>query len=273
MPELPEVERIRQTLLRLVVGRRVVGATLRRRDVCTGRKRPADLLVGATIADVRRHGKQLAVVGHDGRVLCVHLGMTGQITVLPPAAKADGRNHVHAVWRLDPPGRLAFRDPRRFGGLWTFPSMAALVSERWSVLGADALTIAPDVLGSALGRTQRAVKAALLDQAVLAGVGNIYADESLFIARLHPGRNAGTLSPAEVARLAAAIRTVLADAVAAGGSTLRDYTDADGQPGSYQRSHRVYARGGLPCVVCTRPLRQTLLAQRTTTYCSRCQPV
>jgi formamidopyrimidine-DNA glycosylase len=185
---------------------------------------------------------------------------------LPPAP--DG-SHVHAVWEFDH-GRVLFRDPRRFGALRVFASTAAL-DEHWAGLGPDALTITADQLAAALRGSARPVKAALLDQAVVAGVGNIYADEALFAAGVRPTRLCRNLRDAQIQAIASSIRAVLAGAVQAGGSTLRDYVDGDGNPGSYQRSHAVYGRAGEPCPRCGRPLKSVTVAQRTTVWCSACQ--
>lgn len=289
MPELPEVEHLRQTLVPLVVGRRVRRVRLVRRDVVIRPGDPAggfsrsglvpathtvparELLSGQRITEILRHGKQLAIIADSGRVLCVHLGMTGRLLHLP--ARAHRPDHVHAVWTLDDGSRVLFRDPRRFGGLWIFSGLEELRGARWSALGPDALTITSHALRSALGRTRRGVKAALLDQRVLAGVGNIYADEALFDASLHPARRADGIGSDGCVRLARAIRTVLRRATDAGGSTLRDYADARGAPGAFQRRHRVYGRAGLPCARCGTPLESALLAQRGTTWCPTCQPL
>jgi formamidopyrimidine-DNA glycosylase len=256
---------------------------LRRRDICesfdeAGRQRtmrPEDLLDGALIAGTLRHGKQLALVATDGRVLCIHLGMSGQVIFRHEGLALPKTDHVHAVWTIrsrSGAGLLAFRDPRRFGGLWTFPSVDALTVHRWSRLGPDGLTVTAAQLGMALASTRRAVKAALLDQQLVAGVGNIYADEALFACGIHPARRADRIDSQRVEALAAAIRTILQAALHAGGSTLRDYVDSDGNPGSAQQLHQVYGRGGQPCNVCGTLLVSTTLAQRTTVHCTRCQP-
>ncbi len=291
MPELPEVESIRRSLAPRLLGNTVTAATLLRRDILVApgdppggfprqragsRKRPvlitpADLLFGATITDLIRRGKQLAIVAaRVDRALIVQLGMTGHLEFFP-AAPAHPAPHVHAHWSLNTRGHFHFHDPRRFGALRVFRSLAAL-HEHWSALGPDALTITTDQLAAALTNTDRPIKAAILDQAVLAGVGNIYADESLHLARIHPRIRARRLALPQVDALAAAIRHVLAQAVAAGGSTLRNYTDADGRPGSFQSRHAVYGRAGESCLTCSSPLASALLAQRTTVWCPHCQP-
>jgi formamidopyrimidine-DNA glycosylase len=172
--------------------------------------------------------------------------------------------------------RLLFRDPRRFGGLWPFESMDDLLSPEsggWSRLGPDAFDPPLDAkaMRERLLRTSQPMKAALLNQGLIAGVGNIYADEALFAARIHPRRKPATLERAEWPRLAKALRRVLERAVAAGGSSIRDYVDAAGEDGLFALQHQVYGRGGEPCVRCGERLRSVTLAQRTTVFCVRCQ--
>ncbi len=272
MPELPEVEHLRRTLARVLPGRRVRGTALLRPDVCEPAGATArDLLLAGVFLEPVRRGKHLALVVEDGRALRVHLGMTGQLVVLLPGRHADKQDHIHATWTLDDGSRLFFRDPRRFGGLAPYPSLEELRRAAWATLGPDAASITPAQLAERLAATTRAIKAALLDQGVLAGVGNIYADESLFRAGIHPRRRADRLRPAEVEALSAAIRATLRLAIAGGGSTLRDYVDADGRPGRHQFAHLVYGRAGEPCHRCGRPLRACRLAQRATVYCGACQ--
>jgi formamidopyrimidine-DNA glycosylase len=288
MPELPEVEHLRLSLAPRLLGRGVRSVRIHRRDVVvapgdppggfsrashTQRPRrlgPAALLAGTTVAELRRRGKQLAIIGADGRVVCVHLGMSGQLRLLPGSDRQVAP-HEHITWRLDNGTRLVFRDPRRFGGVWTFPSVADLERQRWACLGPDALTVTAGQLRASLCGVRRAVKAALLDQSVIAGVGNIYADEALFAAGVSPLRQALGVESDEVAKIAGAIRRVMAASIAAGGSTLRDYRDAEGNKGNNQFHLTVYGRGGEPCPGCGRALRQLRLAQRATVMCDRCQ--
>jgi formamidopyrimidine-DNA glycosylase len=272
VPELPEIERLRLDLAEALPGSRVRGVDVRRGDVVRPAPAPDALLAGDRIDRLTRHGKQLAIVGRSGRVVCVHLGMSGRLLAGARASVDTEAPHTHVVWDLAGGRRMAFNDPRRFGGLWTFASEADLMERRWRLLGPDALTIRAPELRPRLARTCRAVKAALLDQALLAGVGNIYADESLFRARVHPETPAGELDPPRVRTLAGSIRAILRRAVEAGGSTLRDYRRADGAIGGFQARHRVYGRAGLPCVRCGRTLESTPVAQRTTVWCPACQP-
>lgn len=286
MPELPEVEHLRRTLEPRLLGRRVVGATLHRRDVAVGpadppggfarqrlvvrptRLKPAQLLADAAVERIDRRGKLLAIIAGDGRALGVHLGMTGQLLWAPAGGRLPA-DHVHATWRLDDRSRLIFRDPRRFGGLWLAESRDELPP--WRGLGPDALTLPPQDLGGLLARARRPIKAALLDQGLLAGVGNIYADEALHRAGIHPAEVACEISAARARKLGKALRELLELAVQAGGSTLRDYRGAEGQAGAFQFQHVVYGRGGLPCFTCGRALERGVLASRTTVWCPVCQ--
>lgn len=275
MPELPEVEHLRRTLARVLPGRAVTGAILHRTDICEPvdgeRAGPTDLLLGGRLVEPIRHGKQLALVVDDGRALRVHLGMTGQLVVHAPGSPAPRSDHVHAEWALDDGARLTFRDPRRFGGLAPYRTLDSL-RRSWTLLGPDAASIRDAALLKGLSETTRAVKAALLDQRLIAGVGNIYADEALFRAGINPWRRADRLTAPQAQALARAIRSILAGAVRAGGSSLRDYVDGNGRPGRHQLAHRVYGRGGEACLACGAVLRSLQLAQRTTVYCARCQP-
>lgn len=270
MPELPEVESVRRSLEPHVVGRRVVAVDARRRGVITGDASPAGLLQGGRIERIDRLGKQLALVADDGRVVCVHLGMTGSLRYLAEA-NAPTEPHVHLAWRLAGGGTIGFRDPRRFGGVWTFPSLAELRRLRWDALGPDALAITPRQLHAALARKRTPLKAALLDQAVLAGLGNIYVDELLFACRLSPLRPACTLGADEVRRMVPAMRRLLQRAIRAGGSTLRDYVDGQGNAGGFQLRHQVYGRAGQPCRRCRTALLADTIAGRTTVHCPTCQ--
>lgn len=285
MPELPEVETVRRTLEDRIVGRVIDRVQLLRRDIVTGRSSSRDLLVRSRIVELRRKGKQLAIIADalgapprcDRRAMVIRLGMTGQLLALAPGESPRNLDHIHARWLLrartgSPAGTLLFRDPRRFGGIFTYDSPAALGQE-WSGLGPDALDPprADHPTLDRLWRTKRPIKAALLDQRCIAGVGNIYADEALFRSRIHPMTPAESLEPAARARLLIAVRTTLRRAVAAGGSTIRDYRDASGGNGWFQISHQVYGRAGLPCPACGRLLESCRLAQRTTVYCPECQ--
>ncbi|MEX0876110.1 MAG: bifunctional DNA-formamidopyrimidine glycosylase/DNA-(apurinic or apyrimidinic site) lyase [Phycisphaerales bacterium] len=283
MPELPEVETVRRGLLP-IVGRTITDCDVRRRDVVRDRASgnpnprrgpidPRSLLVGSRITEIARKGKQLALIGtdRDGRARCVvvQLGMSGRV-LLTDEPRIVPATHVHVVWKLDTGGRVAFRDARRFGGVVLHGPRESL-QRAWSELGPDGLEIRAAELGAGLSGTTRSVKAALLDQKLIAGVGNIYADEALFEAGIHPRTRGCDLDHHQVRGLAGAIRAVLARAVDARGSTLRDYRDASDRSGSAQLLHRVYGRAGKACIVCGGAIESASLAQRTTCWCPVCQ--
>lgn len=273
VPELPEVESLRRSLTPLI-GRRVVTLDVARWDIVAPTSRRPDrnsLLVGAQIVELKRHGKHLAILAHDGRALDIHLGMTGQLLLIAPDRPPAARDHIHITWTLDDRSTLAFRDPRRFGGIRAHPTLNDLLETRWAALGPDALTLTGDHLAAALKTSGRPIKAALLDQGVVAGIGNIYADESLFLAGIQPARMARCLRTDQIHTLADAIRSTLARAIEAGGSTLRDFVRADGAPGAYQTGHTVYGRAGKLCLSCGSVLKCAQVAQRTTVWCPRCQ--
>ena len=275
MPELPEVETVRRTLEARVLGRRVARALIHRADFVdvfppVTRGIAKRLLEGGVLKRTARVGKQFAIEAEDGRAICVQLGMSGQVLVVPPNGERP-KDHVHLEWVLDDGSRVAFRDPRRFGGVRAYRSMAELRELAWAGLGPDALTVDASHLVQACKGSKRAIKAVLLDQAVLAGVGNIYADEALFLATLRPTRRASGIPVETLERLAGAVRTTLEAAVKARGSSVRDYRDAEGGQGEAQLAHAVYGRGGSPCVACGTRLKHAQVAQRTTVWCSSCQ--
>jgi formamidopyrimidine-DNA glycosylase len=281
MPELPEAESIRVALAELAVGATVASVACRRREVTRlhGRSASRCLLAGAALASIHRHGKQLAIVGAGRRgesgAIRIRLGMSGQLLL------AEGRPrfaaHEHVRWNLVfPDGRhrqLRFIDPRRFGGIETFPDLESLRRACWSGLGPDAASIDAATLHAACLRSRRPIKSLLLDQAVLAGVGNIYADESLHRAGIHPETPAAALDPSLAAALAEAVRAVLAAAILAGGSTLRDHRHPLGDLGAFQHAHRVYGRSGSPCPACGTPIERITLSGRGTHFCPACQPI
>lgn len=275
MPELPEVESVRRSLEPHVLGRVIARAEVSRADFCvspaTGNRvrgaSPSEFLESARIIRLERLGKQLAFVADDQRACVLQLGMSGTVSINP----AQRAKHTHAAWTLDDGTRIDFVDPRRFGGITCYPAFDALRTHHWRDLGPDALVAEPEHLFEACRDAKRAIKAVLLDQRVLAGVGNIYADESLFRAGIDPRTIARRLKPDRLAALADAVRVVLAQAVELRGSTLRDYRDPSGQPGSAQLTHAVYGRAGEPCVRCSTALKACRLVQRATVWCPACQ--
>lgn len=283
LPELPEIEHLKRTLEPVLVGSEITTVRILRRDILhrgsgyekeTARIKSECLLARSRIIRLDRYGKQLALSSESGKVLCIHLGMSGQLQYLPTKSRLENNRHVHCIWTIRGPkssGRLIFRDPRRFGGIWVFATLDELHISRWSRLGPDALDIRSRSLFQQLIRTRKSIKSALLDQSLIAGVGNIYADECLFASGIHPSRPSNELSTVEVTRLAKHLRKILQNAIRAGGSTIHSYIDGNGEVGTYVSKHQVYGRAHMPCVKCCRPLCRTTIAQRTTVFCSTCQ--
>ncbi|MDB4775766.1 bifunctional DNA-formamidopyrimidine glycosylase/DNA-(apurinic or apyrimidinic site) lyase [bacterium] len=284
MPELPEVEAIRRQVRRVVMGGRIHKAMVRRRDVVRdrsnhrkGRLFTKDLGRGQVVDSVERRGKQLLVGFSDGGGMVVRLGMSGRITLEDGSKRNPVVAHQHLVWMVESPRpsqspiRMSFIDPRRFGGVYLFGSVEDCRERLLTGLGPEATSIPGTRLHERLGRTRRMVKAALLDQSVLAGVGNIYADEALHSAGVHPERTGQSISLVEAEKLAVAIRSTLKRAIQAGGSTLRDHVLPDGSPGAFVGEHRVYGRGGKPCLACGKELEMLQIASRSSIFCPRCQ--
>jgi formamidopyrimidine-DNA glycosylase len=272
VPELPEVETVVRELRPNLVGRRITATRVSKLRL----RKPwrtdwARALAGRPIAAVTRRGKWIIIeVTEGGPYLVVHLGMTGQFTVAP--ADAPRRDHTHLVFDLDDGAELRFRDVRRFGSATLFPGRPDLEASFVSAgLGPEPFGLDRDYWRRSLSETSRNLKAILLDQQVVAGVGNIYADESLFRARLHPARRGRDLAAAEADRLRRAIAEVLTYAIDRRGSSIRDYVGGSGERGEYQNEFRVYGRTGEPCPRCKTPIVRTRLAGRSTHFCPRCQ--
>lgn len=269
MPELPEVETTRLGLLP-----RLQGRTLQRMVVRNPRLRwpvPKDLekrLAGRTLRALSRRGKYL-LFDFGGVTQIVHLGMSGSLRFA--GADEPAALHDHVDWLFDDGSTLRLRDPRRFGAvLWTDDAASHPLLAH---LGPEPLTSAFDAayLHAQCQRRSAAIKQVIMDASVVVGVGNIYASESLFHAGIRPGTAARRLSRPACERLAASIKRVLAAAIAAGGSSLRDYVATDGELGYFQLQTRVYDREGLPCKVCTTPIRRIVQGQRASFYCPQCQ--
>ncbi|HWP64628.1 MAG TPA: bifunctional DNA-formamidopyrimidine glycosylase/DNA-(apurinic or apyrimidinic site) lyase [Candidatus Limnocylindria bacterium] len=269
MPELPEVETIARSLAPHVVGRRIEAVTVREprlREVVAPDF--AATLVGRRITALTRAGKTLVARLDDGRSWLVHLGMTGRLTLFltPPPPRA----HDHVDVLFDDGRRLVYNDVRRFGRMLVVgpEALGAAVGRGLEPLG-DA--VRPQVLAVRARGRRVSIKAFLMDQRELLGIGNIYANEILFHAGVRPRRRVGRLRRREWERLVAGIRAVLEEAIACGGSTISDYRDGFERFGSYQQRHRVYDRAGAPCVVCGTPIRSLVIVGRSSYYCPRCQ--
>lgn len=263
VPELPEVETVRRQIEPLVVGRRIVEAW----GHPSGKFASAPFAAGAAIDGVGRRGKYLLIGLDDERELIVHLGMTGQLRIRP----GELDPYVRAWWALDDGRVLELRDVRRFGRIGvvpvgeyaSLPTLAAQGPEPWD----DALD--DGGLWRNLKRSNVRIKTQLLSQRPLAGVGNIYADEALWRAGIHPARRSITRREAEA--LLVELRTVLEQGIANGGTTLRDYRTPDGEPGRHQHELGCYGRAGEPCGRCGTELKRSIVDARGTTHCPHCQ--
>lgn len=287
MPELPEVETIARGLAKRVTGDIVESVWLgqKKEPLKSPASKIAATLEHSRIAAVRRMGKHIVfdlerngterpvsprprAGGRSRRTEAyshaqwiVHLGMTGRLQVCGPTA--DVEKHTHAILHLASGRELRFVDPRRFGRL----SVAA----GFETSGIEPLEIDLERFVPLFRGRKTPIKSALLNQKLLRGVGNIYADESLFRAGIRPRRRASTITREEFGKLLPAIKEVLAEAIKAGGSSISDYVDADGEEGFFQLQHRVYGREGEPCLVCKTPIKRIVIAGRSSHYCPNCQ--
>ncbi|MBX3185095.1 MAG: bifunctional DNA-formamidopyrimidine glycosylase/DNA-(apurinic or apyrimidinic site) lyase [Polyangiaceae bacterium] len=291
MPELPEVEVTRQRIEGLFVGRQVkrVHTTEPSYFFITPPKELARRLTGRTPTALIRHGKYLLLELDDDSRLLLHLGMTGQlfgegaesVRLLSKSARGQWNDpltarsiradkHLHLVLEFEDGGpQVLFRDTRKFGKvLWL---AAGETDARLTRLGVDALEAEPRSIQAKVRQRRAPIKATLLDQGVLAGVGNIYADEALFLARIRPTRDTSRLTASDWERLIQAVKWVLRRSIETGGSSISDYVLPDGSDGAYQDERRVYARTGLPCLECGALIQRIQVGQRSTHFCAVCQ--
>jgi formamidopyrimidine-DNA glycosylase len=283
MPELPEVETVVRGLRAILPGRRIVRVRLGKTDFIDDPAALGEQLPGLRIVAVERVGKFIRIhLAPEANVLStndtsqadhqhvhwmVHLGMTGRLAVRSPGEPVPP--HTHAYFALDDGRELQYTDIRRFGRILLVPHTG--FSEFSMRLGEDALGISAAELSRRLSRRRARIKAFLLDQRRLRGMGNIYADESLWRARIHPTRLAADLTHADTVRLHKSIQQVLQAAIKLGGSSISDFLDAEGNAGSYQMRHRVYGREGKPCYRCGAAIRRIIVAGRSSHFCPRCQ--
>jgi formamidopyrimidine-DNA glycosylase len=269
MPELPEVETVARGLANRIKGDVIESVWLGSKPEPL--KSPAAeieaTLQRKQIADVRRLGKHIVVDlsptdngGVAGQWI-VHLGMTGSLVVCPP--DADLQKHTHAIAKLSSGRELRFVDPRRFGRL--------SVIEKFAAPGSEPLQVKLDDFIQLFRGRKTPIKSALLNQKLLSGVGNIYADEALFRAGIRPRRRAASLTRDELARLHKGLTRVLKEAIKLGGSSISDYVDANGEEGFFQLKHRVYGREGKPCLICKTPIKRVVIGGRSSHYCPKCQ--
>ncbi len=291
MPELPEVETVRRGLAPLLVGRtlRRVVTTAASYFFLTAPDELGRRLAGRRFLSLTRHGKYLLAELDDRSTVLMHLGMTGQLFsqeavgprllrttrtgALTPEVQSDFSPdaHTHVQFEFEDQGpAVYFRDPRKFGKIaWLAPGAE---EPRLAKLGPDALELTGSLLMATAKRRKTALKLTLLDQSVVAGIGNIYADEALFLAGLHPLRATASLKVQEADQLAAAVQQVLNRAIATGGSSISDYIAADGSRGQYQDERKVYARTGEACRRCGTLVQRIIVGTRGTHFCPRCQP-
>ena len=284
MPELPEVETIARGLQKRVTGDAIESVWLGSKPQ-TMKSSPAEIastLEHTRIVEVRRMGKHIVfelerngVPRAPSRIKArkkskplsprsqwiVHLGMTGRMVVCEPDAEVE--KHTHAIVRLESGRELRFVDPRRFGRL--------SVSANFDAGGIEPLEIDLDSCVAMFRGRKTPIKSALLNQKLLRGVGNIYADESLFRAGIRPRRRASSITREQLGKLIVAVKEVLKEAIALGGSSISDYVDADGEEGFFQLQHRVYGREAEPCLVCKTPIKRIVIAGRSSHYCPKCQ--
>jgi len=276
MPELPEVETIARGLAQNLTGDVIESVWLGSKPEPL-KSRPGEIvraLEQARIAGVRRVGKHIVVDLGLSPVASrqkkpkqqaqwiVHLGMTGRLLIANPEHELP--KHTHAILRLRSGRELRFVDPRRFGRL-------AVVRHGFAAPGAEPLEVSFDSFAGLFHKRKTPIKSALLNQGLLSGVGNIYADEALFRAGVRPRRRAASLTRPELKRLYDALKEVLREAIAAGGSSVSDYVDSNGDAGFFQFQHRVYGREGEPCLVCTTPVKRIVISGRSAHYCPNCQ--
>ncbi len=282
MPELPEVETVTRGLRQAVLGRRILSVTLGKTDFIDDPVALEQHLPGRRIDAVERYGKfmllRLSAEARGNGVpggenantasLLVHLGMTGQMA--PSPAEKPCEKHTHVCLLLDDGRELRYTDARRFGRIAYLTE--APLAEELTGFGADPLEVSKEEFVQCIRERRARIKALLLDQSVLRGVGNIYADESLWRAKIHPARLGAKLTRDQTATLWRALQRILRKAIAMRGSSISDFLDAEGEPGEYQRRHRAYGREGKRCYRCKTVIRRGIVAGRSSYFCPKCQP-
>ncbi len=273
MPELPEVETVARGLRAHLPGRRIVSVRLGKTDFIDDPAELESVLPGSRFAEVRRYGKFLALRLEPGEAgdelfLMIHLGMTGQVVTAHPAKRVAA--HTHVFLALDDGREMRYTDVRRFGRMRLVPGEK--IAEFVARLGVEPTEMAEEEFRARIGGRKAMIKALLLDQHVFRGLGNIYTDESLYRARIHPARHGARLSTAELRALYCAIRRVLEEAIARRGTSISDYVDSEGRRGSFQQRLRAYGREGKPCGRCGGKIRRVIVAGRSSYFCPRCQP-
>jgi formamidopyrimidine-DNA glycosylase len=276
MPELPEVESLRRILVRTAVGRTIVSVRIGEKRL--RRRVTVDFsgaITGRRIVKLSRRAKYLIVELDGDDVILVHLGMSGSLTHRHDGFDADDFDprHDHLEFALDDASRLVYNDPRRFGMVRLIARAALASTAELKGLGPEPLSRefnANYLAAKARGRTA-AIKNLLMDQRIVAGIGNIYAAEILFQAGVRPTRRAGRVTQSEIEKIAAAVPIILRAAIGNNGTTFRSYRDSRGQPGRFAARLRVYGREGKPCYTCSTPINNVVVGQRASFYCQKCQ--
>ncbi|MGC4017288.1 MAG: bifunctional DNA-formamidopyrimidine glycosylase/DNA-(apurinic or apyrimidinic site) lyase [Luteolibacter sp.] len=271
MPELPEVETTRRGIEPHLVGTTFREVIVRRRDLREPIPESISQAEGRQALAIRRRSKYLIVDLNDGSSLLIHLGMSGSLRVIPPSE--PWKTHDHVGLTLSSGLQVRFHDPRRFGIVLHLPSGDPLAHPLLGNLGPEPLEddFTAEALAKACSRRSIPIKLAIMDAKTVVGVGNIYASEALFRAKILPDTPANTVSKPRLKRLTQAIRDVLSDSIAEGGTTLRDFLKSDGEPGYFRQKLFVYDRKGEPCRVCGTPIRHAVMGQRSTYWCPKCQ--
>ncbi|MBV9787992.1 MAG: bifunctional DNA-formamidopyrimidine glycosylase/DNA-(apurinic or apyrimidinic site) lyase [Chloroflexi bacterium] len=274
MPELPEVETVRRSLQPFLIGHRIVEVTRIAWPSTIAEPSPEEFsarLRDREIVAIDRRAKYLIIHLDQDEALVVHLRMTGQLTVVEAEAEPD--KHTHVVLRLDTGQQMFYRDTRKFGRMWLLDREGLAALDR--KLGPEPLddTLTAEAFRALIRRRKGRLKQLLLDQAVIAGLGNIYVDEALWLAQLHPLATVGMISDEQIDALYAAIREVLASGIDKRGTTFSNYRDALGAKGSNQNYLNVYNRANQPCLRCGSPIEKIVVVQRGTHICAYCQPL
>jgi formamidopyrimidine-DNA glycosylase len=278
MPELPEVETVARGLQLTIPGRRIISVTLGKTDFIDDPAALEEHLPGRTIEKIERYGKFMLLRlsptlgtanGHSKPAsLLVHLGMTGNLA--PNSAAVPREKHTHVCLLLDDGRELRYTDARRFGRIAYLAEDS--LEQELQPFGADPLEVTEEEFISRIKSRRARIKALLLDQSVLRGVGNIYADESLWRAKIHPAKLGAELTRKQAAQLRRVLQEILRKAIVLRGSSISDFLDATGEPGEYQRHHRAYGREGKPCYRCGASIRRAIVAGRSSYFCPKCQP-
>ncbi len=271
MPELPEVEMVARSLRRTVVGRTIASVEIHKTDrIFPNKKQFSEILSGATFRNIRRRGKNLLIDLWNDYTLWVHLKMTGHFRLLPSSNPIE--KHDHVIFHLaDDTIDLRFNDYRRFGRLRLYPTFDIMTRKGLADLGPEPLEISADDFMSLFKSSHRMIKPALLDQTFIAGIGNIYADESLFRARIHPRRQTDSLSNAKIRGLYGEMQGILRKAIRLMGTSVDTFAGLNGNPGRFQKYLLVYGCEGEPCPRCGKPIHREKIGSRSSHFCPHCQ--